>query len=520
MVVRMSVSIFERGGRWSVRVSFPEDRWADIGRVMGATSSIRRDICRTLETSSRREAEERKLGAATAIRTDVDAKLILAKLRPLTDWTAEWMARAVARRSEMQVAVEADTPDYERDSTYDAVEADLQAVRRRRGNEAARMFETVATGQGMTVAEAARQWLAEERPKVLQGTIASHEAALKRLGQFLEREKMPSLEGVALSAVTRRMAGELLSERRASAAWETVMRDFSAYSGLWRWAIRRGHTVTSPWPDQTSGMKGRQKHDDERGEKRGYSAGELVKLLRAGATELAPGRGGYAATFWDLIRLSLLTGGRASETLSLRVRDVLEDGTAVVFSAEGGKTENAPRIMPLHPFAARVVADRLASLPDRFPDASLWPEVPETGLDRRRSKIISNRYPPIRRRILGDDDGADFHSFRRSLITAGETAIHEGGRLNIDLLHLLDGHKRPGLSLGLYSDWSRMGRAGFRGALGDRLKTLRDAVEDIVALGFDQVVKVALEETAGARPGVVRTAPAFKRHHDAPRTRL
>lgn len=129
------------------------------------------------------------------------------------------------------------------------------------------------------------------------------------------------------------------------------MRDFSAYSGLWRWAIRRGHAEVSSWPDQTAGMKGRQTHDDQREEKRGYSSDELVKLLRAGAAELAPGRGGYAATFWDLIRLSLLTGGRASETLSLRVQDVLENGTVVVFSSGGGKTENAPRIMPLHPLS-------------------------------------------------------------------------------------------------------------------------------------------------------------------------
>lgn len=86
-----------------------------------------------------------------------------------------------------------------------------------RGTKAARLFSTVATGQGMTVAEAARQWLAEERKKVLQGTIASHEAAFKRLERFLEKtEGMSSLEGVALSSIARRMAGELLSERRAS----------------------------------------------------------------------------------------------------------------------------------------------------------------------------------------------------------------------------------------------------------------------------------------------------------------
>ena len=362
------------------------------------------------------------------------------------------------------------------------------------------------------MAQAARMWLAEERGKVREGTIASHEAALKRLGAFLSRtEGWPSLEGVALSAVTRRMAGDLLAERRASAAWEPTMRDFSAYSGLWRWALRRGHAEVSPWPDQTAGMKSRRAHDSDREAKRGYTSAELVKLLRAGPADLAPARGGYAATFWDLIRLSLLTGARASETLSLRVRDVLEDGTAVALAAEGGKTDSASRIVPLHPFAVRVLADRLALLPDQAPAASLWPEGPATGRDKRRSKIIGNRFPVIRRRILGEDDGADFHSFRRSFLTAAETALHHGGRINGELVALLAGHERKGLAFSLYSDWVKMGRAGFRGQLGDRLRTLREAVEDVVELGFEEAVKEALRETEGARPVVVRTAPAFRR---------
>lgn len=125
MVIGMSVSIFERGGRWSVLVSFPEDRWADVGRAMGATGGVKRDICRTLETSSRKEAEERKHRAATAIRTEVDVRLTAARLRPLTDWTADWMTRAVGRRAEMLVARAAATSDHERDDTYETVQADL-----------------------------------------------------------------------------------------------------------------------------------------------------------------------------------------------------------------------------------------------------------------------------------------------------------------------------------------------------------------------------------------------------------
>lgn len=526
----MASFIFQRDNTWFVRVTFPENRWADIGKAMDARSGIKREIVRTLETTAKKEAEGRKDAAAAAIGRVVDAALTAAKLKPLDAWTGEWMSRAVQLRTQMRehggdvVSEEAvDDPEHGGDTSYasdyiqETIEAEVEIVRRRQGRKAADQFELVAAGRGMTVADASRHWLGEERQKVRAGTVQSHEAALKRLGEFLaDVEGMPSLEGVALSAVTRRMAGDLINDRRQTKSAETVGREFSAFSGLWRWAVRRGHAEINPWTDQTAGLKARRPHDEDT-EKRGYSTAELVKLIRADGTQLAPGRGGYAATMWDIIRLSLLTGSRASELLSLRFCDVLEGGSAVVLVPDDGKkmvgkSSAAARVVPLHPLAQRVVADRMASLPNRAQEASLWPEVPETGRDSRRSKIISNRFVAVRRRILGDSDEVDLHSFRRSFVTAGESAIHGGGRLTIDLLHLLDGHQREGLSLGLYSDWSRMGRTGFRGALGERLKVLRDAVEDIVQIGFAGAVLDALNETAKDRPAVVRTTPAFRRH--------
>ena len=89
--------------------------------------------------------------------------------------------------------------------------------------------------------------------------------------------------------------------------------------------------------------------------------------------------------------------------------------------------------------------------------------------------------------------------------------MHHGGRINGELVALLAGHARKGLAFTLYSDWVRMGRAGFRGQLGDRLRTLREAVEDVVELGFEEAVKGALRGTEGARPEQARVMPAFRR---------
>ncbi len=258
----------------------------------------------------------------------------------------------------------------------------------------------------------------------------------------------------------------------------------------------------------------RSPREDEGGTpKRGYTSAELVKLLRAGPADLAPARGGYAATFWDAIRLALLTGARADEVFGLTVRDVLEDGAAIAVAAgQGkGKTEAASRIIPLHAHAQRVMRDRLAGLPSREPEASLWPEVPATGKDLRRSKIIASRFPVVRRRVLGEGEGVDWHSFRRSWITAAETAMHSHGRLNAELVALLVGHQRSGLAFNLYSDWARFGRGRLTGVLRDRLGTLAAGMEDVVALGFDKDVRRALQETVGDRPPVLRVAPAFRR---------
>ena len=521
----MAASLLRRGLTYFVRVTLPPDRWADIGRSMGARSGLRREVVKTLGTTDRKVASSRLDAAASAIIQEVEDALRRARLRPLADWTADWMSRALERQEELrehgQEPIGPDHVDEDgeplgpmtADSVIlDRVLEDYDVVERKRGRAVAEQFRQVAVRSDLSIAEGARRWLADERHRIKAGTIVSHEAAFRWLDAYLaENHAVPSLEAASFSDVTRRIAGDAVEERRTGKAWETVGRDYSAWNGLWRWAVRRGYTNENPWTDQTAGIKVPREHDAHRGQERGYTAAELVKLLHAGPAQLAPNGGGYAASFFDVIRLLLLTGARANEIMGLRVGDVLEEGTVVVLAAAGGKTSAASRIMPLHPFAQRVVAARLAALPDLAPGAPLWPEVPALGVDGRRSRVISSRYKPVRVRILGESGEVDLHSYRRTFLTAAETAIHEGGRLNSDLVALLVGHQRPGLAMNLYSDWVRMGRAAFRGTLSGRLRTLGEAVEDIVETGLEKAVRIALFETAEARPVPVRTTPAFVR---------
>ena len=199
--------------------------------------------------------------------------------------------------------------------------------------------------------------------------------------------------------------------------------------------------------------------------------------------------------------------------MDLRIKDILADGTALAVAGERGKTRSAARIVPLHEHAQAVIRQRLASIPTEDPEAPLWPEVPATGRDKRRAKVISTRYPAIRTRILGPSHEVDLHSFRRTFLTAAETAMHRGARLNAELIALLAGHQRGALAFDLYSDWARMGRQReLKGALRERLGTLQAAVDDLVQMGFEGCALAELETTRENRPQLARVTPAFRRH--------
>jgi integrase len=133
--------------------------------------------------------------------------------------------------------------------------------------------------------------------------------------------------------------GEFIAEWLKSSAGQTVGREFSAYNGLWRWAMRRGYADINPWSDQMAGRKDR---TADKAPERGSSTAELVMLLRGGVADLAPPRGALAPTFWDGTRLAMLTGARAGELFGLRVGDVNEGGSAVVFA--GGRGDGKTRV--------------------------------------------------------------------------------------------------------------------------------------------------------------------------------
>jgi integrase len=528
-------NLLKRGNTWYARLTVPEARWADVGVALKAKSGICREKVRTLETTDHRQATQRRDHALAEIQAEIDRALRLAKLPPLTDWTADWMGRATLHRSEME-AGKSRTAFYEAgpdgstarwteaDLTREGIESNARDVEARQGPEAAARFIEIALGDGLSIAEAGRRWLEELDGKRRNQSLKGHATALALLGSYLERVAgLGPLEGVSLLAVTRQIAGEFLAHRQRQASTttgrvisaSTVKREFSAYSGLWRWAMRRGYTETTPWADQLAGIEEPRQHDaahQGRPTKRAFTTGEIVTLLNATATDLAPNGGGYAATFYDLIRLFILTGARPKSLLSMTCGDIWgRDGTPEALVIREDKTPAGRRVLPLHSAAAHVITARLASLPDTTSSASLWPEVPPQGRDQNRAKPISTRFVAVRRRLLGDTAGLELYSFRRTFITAAETAMHSDRPITGQMLALLVGHTRGALAFDVYSEWSRLSKPALRSTLADRMETLRRAVDDIVTFGLGPAVVEALEATTANRPAVTRTAPAFLR---------
>ena len=472
------------------------------------------------------------------MREEVNAALRRAGLKPLTDWVADWMPRAIARRGDMasgrsQVATYEASPDdptadpapiMAAEFIQDEILAEASKVAARHGDEAARTYQTIALGDGLTMAEASRQWLASLEGSNRHQTIEGYRAAHDQFAHYLQYvAKIGNAEAVGLAQVTRRVAGEFIEWRTeqpssrdgGTLSPKTVIREISAFLGLWKWAMRRGYAEANPWREQTAGIGKSRAMRQARQDKtpgRALTTAETIALLSADKDTLAPNGGGYGAAFFDLFRLLLLTGARPGGVLGLTRRDVWGRGDEPeVLIIRADKTASGSRVVPLHRCAAAVVKQRLADLTDTSADAPLWPEIPPQGKDRGRATVMTTRFAPIHKRLFGNAKGIQLYSFRRTFISAAETAMHRGGPVTPEMIALLVGHKRGTMAFDVYSDWTRLATPALRPNLMERLAPLQAAVDSVVSLGMGGDVLAALDATTDNRTPMLRVAPAFRR---------
>jgi hypothetical protein len=240
-------NLIRRGPTWYARSFIPKDRWADVGKAMNAANGIRREVVRTLNTTDLREAKRRLQPALAATQGQIDGHLKAAGLAPLSDWTADWVARAVEIRANLKAAD--DTPVYEdaseRDIMLDGFIAEAERLEEAKGVATAEAFWKAATTDQMTIREGLDEWLAEAAKTRRTKTVAGHRKVFSDLEAFLRdspRHHHQSLFSMTFSDVTRRMAGDFVAWRAGKVSAVAVQREVTAPMGLWRWAIRRGHT--------------------------------------------------------------------------------------------------------------------------------------------------------------------------------------------------------------------------------------------------------------------------------------
>jgi integrase len=163
----------------------------------------------------------------------------------------------------------------------------------------------------------------------------------------------------------------------------------------------------------------------------------------------------------DLMRVAALTGAHLDAVVDLKVGDCA--GGSFLFKPQ--KSETKPRRVPTSSMLVGLVARRIEG---KAPSDDLFPEWPQPPNGRERSQYASVDFTDYRRRVGVDEvvpgnrrSRVNFHSFRRWWITSAKQAgVQE------NLIAAVVGHRRPGLSLGLYSS-------------GPSLEQLRTAIEAV-----------------------------------------
>lgn len=301
-------------------------------------------------------------------------------------------------------------------------------------------FHNIATGQETPLTALLQQWHIQainRKPR----TKGDDARALGYLEEWCKSNRIhPTLE-----AISRKVAGRFIGDLPtiAASAWTgqqrltntTANKYLSSLSGYWKWLMARGMIEDNIWRGQR--LETERFAPDDR--ERPFTDEEVARLLSG-----SPRMG----TLTPIMRIAALTGARVDAIVSLCVKD-FENG---LFRFKPQKKESGARLVPVHSALVSLI-ERLTR--GKAPDDDLLPgfPVPPAGsqcersmpavqafTNYRRSRGVDDRRPGRKRSLV------NFHSFRRWFITKAEQAgIPES------TIAFVVGHKRPGMTLGLYS---------------------------------------------------------------------
>ncbi|WP_408872872.1 hypothetical protein [Gluconobacter roseus] len=481
-------NLTQRDGLYYVRFIIPKDRWQDAGEVLGSRTGTRKDILKSLQTRTHKDALRLRDAALEAIRKQLNRRLVDAGLAPLhgvdvPDWLDEELMLTEALEARRKIASASDTDDFydentgisesPRDRVVEGMDCFLEDRAHKldhAGKDGARYqtrFREIATGARTPFALVMDRWMKDRESEVGPSAISLDRAAFNLFSRYLAHSQdleepedlMGFLRAQVIEDIPEMVLGgfaEWLLNDQDKAA-KTVSCRISSLKGMWSFAIQK-HILKgpNPWNGATAGLK--RKAGKKKTEVRPFTEDELIRLLSADPDEKR--RWAWGPAIRDLMRLALLTGARLNELASLTVGRVLNrDGTegelwGIQVTDEEAKTKNSIRRIPLHPLVQPIIARRLKEAGEGNTDAPLFPECKPGGTGGKRSHVVSQRFTDFRRDVLGreSDKIVDFHSFRRSFITCSEQANAHGAAACTELVRdHLTGHKPISLAGNTYA---------------------------------------------------------------------
>jgi integrase len=304
-----------------------------------------------------------------------------------------------------------------------------EQIEQERGEEAAQDFAAIAFGRATPAGELVEPWLSES--DYTERTKSDHRRAIKVLQDHAGKT-------VCIERLDRRQAADFITKylMKLGITNKTVNKYLSSYSSYWTWLIRRGYAKENPWTNQGVPKEPRRNGNGNGAKERPFTDAEIKALLQVPPDE----------TLGDLMLIGALSGMRIEEICSLTVKDCRNG----LFDITEAKTPAGVRKVPIHSALVSVVDRRMV---DKADTEFLFHELSASGPDGERSMAVSKRFGRYRQSVGVHErpDGkrrslVNFHSFRRWFITKAE----EAGQVPW-IVEAVVGHKREGMSLGVYS---------------------------------------------------------------------
>ncbi len=237
---------------------------------------------------------------------------------------------------------------------------------------------------------------------------------------------------LTLDRIDRRAAGRYVSEVIDPMHPVTQGKHLTALRGYWKYLAARGHVAPPkseprnsgwPWNDQRIEGRGKRAERGSREQERPFTDSEIKLILYSPAPDRMDPT--HISAIRDVLKVSLLSGMRMAEVLTLWVDEVCEgpEGAGLVFDIQQGKTEAAARAVPVHPDLMELVKRRTAGKP-----AGSW-LFHELSAERDPGDTFGKRFRRYRLKVGVDDAKTgkrrslvNFHSARRWFVTQARHA--------------------------------------------------------------------------------------------------